>query len=233
MTKFFDKSKMPDKIVAYEYMEDTELPFIKKITSVSKLKEGYVRFFCEPIRAKKKGIFSYPKFFDYEGELRNSRWLDDKGFDLCDGMYFKHDDIVYEICRGSLNKVTIFGYMRDALKAALGIIDTNTNEAFEFLSFLESKGAKLYQVAQYTIVAVFPDGRLWELGHFNYGSYLNDIIDIVTHAVDTKKITKEFLVKNYSKLEEFAKSYGVYNHDMRNEYEDFKNRNNDKGKALA
>lgn len=225
MTKFCDKSKMPDKIVAYEYMEDTDLPFIKKITSASKLKEGYVRFFCEPIRTKKKDQFSYPKFYDYTGELKNSRWCNDQGFDLHDGMYFKHNDTVYEICSGSLSRVTRFDIMNDALKAALGIIDTNMNEAFEFLSFLEHKGAKLYQVAQYTIVAVFPDGRLWEIGRFNHGSYLGSIIDTITHVVDTKKVTKEFLVKNYSKLEEFANSYGAYNHDIRKEYEDFKNRN--------
>lgn len=225
MTKFCDASKIPDKIVAYEYMEDTELPFIKKITSVSKLKEGYVRFFCEPIREKKKNQFSYPKFFDYTGKLMNSRWCDDVGFDIRNGWYFKHDDTIYNICRDSLCKVTNFSIMSDALKAALGIVDTNINEAFEFLSFLEHKGAKLYEVARYTLVAVFPDGRLLELGFLNHGSYSGDLVDTVTHVVDTKKVTKEFLVKNYSRLEEFANSYGKYNAERRNEYEDFKNHN--------
>lgn len=221
MTKFFDKSKMPDKIVAYEYMEDTELPFIKKITSKSQFKVDYVRFIALPIKDKKdKKITSYPKFFDHSGCL-NSTWGDSWGMDIKSGSYFKHNDTVYWV-NGSLGKVTSFNSMGDALKAALGIIDTNMNEVFEFLSFLEHKGATLHVIAQYNLIAIFSDGRVWEMGRVGHDFYLNDFIDIVTHVVDTKKITKDVLIKNYKKLEEFANSYGKYNDNMRKEYEDFK-----------
>lgn len=222
MTKFFDKSKMPDKIVAYEYMEDTKLPFIKKITSMSRFSGNYVRFIALPIKDKKdKSIISYPKFYDHSGCL-DSTWGDSWEMSIKSGSYFKHNDTVYWVSNGSLGKVTNFDSMGDALKAALGIIDTNMNEVFEFLSFLEHKGTTLHVIGQYNLVAVFDCGRVWEMGRVGHDFYLNDFVDIVTHAVDTKKLTKDVLIKNYSKLEEFANSYGKFHDNMRQEYEDFK-----------
>lgn len=222
MTKFFDKSKMPDKIVAYEYMEDTELPFIKKITSKSQFKGDYVRFIALPIKDKKnKGVICYQKFYDFNGCL-NAALGDPCGIEIKNGSYFKHNDTIYSVFSGSLSKVTSFVNMGDALKASLGVIEMNINEAFEFLSFLEHKGVTLHVIAQYNLVAVFDDGRVWEMGRPGHGFYLNDFVDIVTHVVDTSKITKDVLIKNYSKLEEFANSYGKYNNNQRKEYEDFK-----------
>lgn len=221
MTKFFDKSKMPDKIVAYEYMEDTKLPFIKKITSKSQFKGDYVRFIALPIKDKKnKSTISFPKFYDHGGCLI-SQWGDSWGMDIKSGSYFKHNDAVYSVFSGSLREVTNFDSMGDALKASLGVIDTNMNEVFEFLSFLEHKGTTLHVIGQYNLVAVFDDGRVWEMGRVGHDFYLNDFVDTVTHAVDTKKLTKDVLIKNYSKLEEFANSYGKFYDNMR-EYEDFK-----------
>jgi hypothetical protein len=96
------------------------------------------------------------------------------------------------------------------------------NEVFEFLSFLEHKGATLHVIALYNLIAIFSDGKVWEMGRPGHGFYLNDFVDNVTHVVDTKKITKDVLIKHYSKLEEFANSYGKYNNNQRKEYEDFK-----------
>lgn len=222
MTKFFDKSKLPDQIVAYEYMEDTELPFIKKITSVSKFKGTFVRFICEPIKGKGKKI-SIPKFFDYDGNLDHS-WSEDWGFDIKSGSYFKHNDAVYKIDNEYLREVTNYDSMGDALKAALGVIETNMNEAFEFLSFLEYRGVTLHVIGQWNLIAVFPGGKVWEMGRAPHGFYVNDLIDIVTNVVDTKKITRDVLIKNYKTLEEFANSYGRHHDKQRDEYEEFKRR---------
>jgi len=224
--KFFDKSKLPDNVVGYEYMEDTILPFLKKIIKVSKLFDGKMcRFFCEPIRdKKKKNEFGYPKIYDYNGSLIIGGFLDDTGIDNLHDGYLKYEGVVYwfNSKNMSVEVRTKFEGMSDNLKAQLGVIETNLNEVYEFLSFLEHKCVKLYIVSQYNVVAVFPDGTLYELGRESHDFYLGDFINPSTRIVDTKNLEKDDVIKNYKLLESFANDYGQFRPKMREEYEEFK-----------
>jgi len=233
--KFFDKSKLPDNVICYEYMEDTEVPHIKKITTVSKIKEPkYSRYFCEAIRdKKKKNQFGYPKFFNYDGNLVTPRWVDDQGIDNLSSVYFQYNDMVYKIFNGSMDLVVCPDLnLNDALKVEFGLADLLLNEVADFFAFVEFKKARIYEVRN-EVVLVYENGTLMELGRPRYYHELcyarkdhnvisSTVIDSLTCLVCVDNFTPELLKQIYTDWSKVADEYGRYHDDKRAEYEEFK-----------
>lgn len=208
--KFCNKFEMPENIVGYEYMEDTEIPYLKRITRVERGKKVKSWFFCEPIFTKVKynrkvvEVINYPKFCYYSGKLACAQLTGEEGIDKLNGVYFVHEGSVYYLDNGTIEKKQIYDYVNKQLLVELGIIDLKDNIVTKFLTFLQGNKYVVKRLESYGLIVVASASQIIDLGsslkYYDFDGVLQDQGHGICE-IHCEKMTHKILADIYEKMQ--------------------------------
>ena len=191
--KYLKLKEMPKNLVSVSWMEDTEFPFIQKKVTKS-------------INGKSERFFSNSSdklFVNGYGDDARISFQDPTDSADLHGTYFSHDGNIYYVGYGT--KIAIAKNIPEAVKAALGDLDTNTffKDLFENIS----GKWRIYNVDSQLVATRLRDAKLVRTNIYESG-FLSDLRTAET-VNDSYLFTdiippKNIVIKHYAKLKKLA-----------------------------